>query len=141
MSFVIDYAEGVDLATLVEESSNRDVLAYLRAEPSCHGDVGQALLDAAKDKCGEWTGYSPSFASFRYVALVTRRRVFALAHDMRYVCFRLPKELVATAVETGGKAATDIGPEWVRLELFRASYPAVDLPFWALRAYDAARSA
>ncbi|HZQ75378.1 MAG TPA: hypothetical protein VFB08_20885 [Burkholderiales bacterium] len=45
----------------------------------------------------------------------------------------------AIALATGGVEAP-IGPEWVRIELFRPHWPKPDLAHWALRAYDFART-
>ena len=131
--------ESGDLEGLVEAGFNRDVLAYLaQHRPSCHSDTGSALIEAA-EKCGDWIAFSPSFAQCRYVALVTRRRVFALGRGQRSACFRLPGALGRTALATGAVPAPEIGSDWVSFALFEADRPAPDLPFWTLRAYAAAR--
>ena len=133
--------DGGELDALVDvaDVANRDVLAWLAAQrPSCHDGVGEALLRSA-ERCGEWVAYSPSFASYRYVALVTARRVFALGLGLRSVGYRLPASLRATALKSGAVAADDLGPVWVRFELFRADHPAPDLDFWTLKAYSSAR--
>ena len=131
--------DGGDLESLLEPHANRDVLAYLSEHrPSCHSDTGSALMAAAR-ACGEWIAFSPSFAQCRYVALITNRRVFALGLGQRSACFRLPGALRKTALATGGSRAAEIGREWVGFSLFEADRPAVDLPFWTLRAYAAAR--
>ena|SRR5204862_5218439 len=135
------YVDGGDLGALVDAGHNQDVESYLsRHQPSCHSDTGDALIRAA-ERCGEWLAFSPSFAGCRYVALVTNRRVFALGVGQRSVCYRLPLALHSTALATGAGAAREIGPAWVRFELFRADWPTPDLPFWTLRAYRAARDA
>lgn len=133
------YVDGGDLAALIEASRNRDVAAYLAEHrPSCHSDTGEALLRSAAT-CGEWIAFSPSFGQCRYVALVTNRTVFALGLGQQSVCFRLPRALGPTAFATGAVAVEEIGPDWVRFELFRADGPSPDLPFWTLRAHAAAR--
>jgi hypothetical protein len=135
--------EGGELDAHVDAAAaaNRDVLAWLAAQrPSCHDEVGEALLRSA-ERCGEWVAFSPSFASYRYIALVTARRVFALGLGQRTVAYRLPAVLHATALQSGGAAADDIGSDWVRFELFRADHPAPDLDFWTLKAYAFAREA
>ena len=43
------------------------------------------------------------------------------------------------AIATGAEPAP-IGPEWVKITLFRADWPQPDLAHWALRAYDFART-
>lgn len=133
------FVEGRDLEGLVEAGFNRDVLAYLaQHRPSCHSDTGSALI-AAAEKCGDWIAFSPSFAQCRYVALVTRRKVFALGRGQRSACFRLPGALRKTALVTGAVPAPEIGSDWVSFALFEADRPTPDLPFWTLRAYAAAR--
>lgn len=95
-------------------------------------------MHAAAEKCGDWVAYSPSFFQCRYVALIANRRIFALGVGQRSVCYRLSPPLFAIALQTGAVAAGDIGPDWVRFDLFRPDWPAPDLPFWALKAYRAA---
>ena len=66
-----------EVGTLVDRAANEHVIRYLEErQPSCHGDTAEALLRSA-DGCGDWIAYSPSWASYRYVALVTKRRIFA----------------------------------------------------------------
>ena len=126
----------------MDADSNREVLAYLGAQSlHCHGDLGQLLVDTARNLCGETLAYSPSFATFKYVALVTKRRIFALGENMTSACFRVPPELCEVAVERGGAMAPDIGAEWIRLELFQSNKPTHDVPFWMVRAYAHARDA
>jgi hypothetical protein len=130
---------GGDLYALVDGDWNRDTLRYLgEHQPSCHDEAAGELLRAAEE-CGEWLAYSPSFEQYRYVALITNRRVFALGLGQRSVCYRLSAPFRATAVHTGAVLAGDIGPDWVRFELFRVDWPKPDLAFWTLRAYAWAR--
>jgi len=131
--------DGGDLEDLLDPGPNRQVLAYLAVfRPSCHSDTGSALVEAA-EKCGEWIAFSPSFAQCGYLALITRRRIFALGLGQRSACFRLPRALRKTALASGASRAPELGTEWVSFSLFKADWPAVDLPFWTLRAYAAAR--
>lgn len=133
------YIEGGELGDLIDASRNQDVAGYLaHHRPSCHSDTGAALLRSA-ESCGEWLAFSPSFGQCRYVVLVTNRTIFALGLGQRSVCYRAPGALRATALASGAVDALDIGVDWVRFELFRADWPAPDLPFWTLRAYAAAR--
>jgi hypothetical protein len=123
----------------VDEGPNVSVLAYLaERRPSCHSDTGDALLRSA-EKCGDWVAFSPSFRECLYLALVTHRTVFALGLGQRSVLYRLPEWLLATALSTGAVAASEVGPKWVRFELFRPDWPQPDLAFWTLRAYVGAR--
>jgi hypothetical protein len=134
------YVDGVDLTTLIDASRNQDMAAYLAEHRQpCHSDTGEALIRSAEE-CGDWVAFSPSFQQCRYVALVTKRRIFALGIGQRSVCYRVPQSLHATALATGAIAAAEIGPDWVRFELFRADWPTVDLSFWTLKAYAAARA-
>ena len=131
--------DGGDLEALLEPDANRDVLAYLAAHrPSCHSDTGSALMDAAQ-KCGDWLAFSPSFRQCRYVALITGGRIFALGRGQRSACFRLPGALRETALASGAAPAPEIGADWAAFALFEVNRPAVDLRFWTLRAYAAAR--
>jgi hypothetical protein len=72
-----------------------------------------AALLRAGEKCGDWVAYSPSFERYRYVALVTQRRIFALGIGQRSACYRLSQALRTTALQTGAVAEGAIGPEWV----------------------------
>jgi hypothetical protein len=133
------YLDGGELAELIDTSRNQEVAAYLaQHRPSCHSDTGEALIRSA-EKCGEWIAFSPSFEQCRYVALITNHTVFGLGLGQRSVCYRLPGPLHASALASGAVEAGEVGPDWVRFELFRADWPAPDLPFWALRAYAIAR--
>ena len=132
---------GGELSALVDADANSHALRYLRQhQPSCHDDTATALLRAG-EACGEWVAYSPSFEEYRYVALVTNRRIFALGIGQRSACYRLSEPLRRTALRTGAVAEEAIGPDWVRFDLFRADWPKPDLEFWTLRAYASAREA
>jgi hypothetical protein len=140
-SSVHEHVEGTDLATLVDARANRTVLAYLaKSALSCHSDLGEVLLEVAKRRCGEWTAYSPSFAEYRYLALVTNQRIFSLGIGMSSACFCVPA-MKAIALDTGCLAAPEIGRGWVRAEMFQSDRPKPDLDFWMLKAYVAAREA
>jgi hypothetical protein len=77
--------------------------------------------------------------SYKYIALITNRVVFALAMGQGSVCFRVPAPFRETALATGAVAQPEIGRDWVRFELYRNDRPKPDIPFWTLRAYVAAR--
>jgi len=132
--------DGGDLSELLDSGRNGAVVAYLaRLQPSCHSDPAGALIEAAAAKCGDWIAFSPSFREYKYLALITNRTVFALGIGMNCVCYQVPKRLHTTALATGAVEANEIGPNWVRFELFRSDWPTPDLPFWTLRSYAAAR--
>ena len=135
------YINGGELLDLVDADANREVLRYLAEHrPSCHSDPGGALIKSA-EKCGEWIAYSPSFANCAYVALITRRRIFALGIGQRTVCYRLSASSHAIALQTGATELAELGTEWACFELYRPDWPQADLPFWALQAYVNARTA
>lgn len=135
----VRFVDGGDIATLLDASINADVVRYLESQnPSCHSDVGEALIGSA-EKCGDWFAFSPSFQNYKYVALITRRKIFALGVGQRTICYRMPQSLRATAISTGAAEANEIGASWVKFELFRNDWPSPDLPFWTLRTYAAAR--
>jgi hypothetical protein len=135
----VETVEGGNLASLIDAAANQDAASYLASHrPSCHSDTGDALLKSAAG-CGDCIAYSPSFRACLFVALVTGRRIFALGVGQASILYRLPEPLRATALSTGAIAASEVGPEWVRFELFRPHWPRPDLGFWTLRAYAAAR--
>ena len=53
--------------------------------------------------------------------------------------WRLRQSDYLIAIATGAEPAP-IGPDWVKIALFRTDWPRPDLAHWALKAYDFARS-
>ena len=134
--------EGGELRPLLTGTANDSVVAWLEAHRlSAHSDPAGDLLDAGRATCGDWIAFSPSFGSCRYVALITNGRIFSLAHGQQYVCFRLRGAEQAVALQSGGAAQPALGAGWVEFQLYRPTHPKVDLRFWTLRAYEAAREA
>ena len=109
-------------------------------DKSAHSDLLDVLVEAAAP-LGDVQLYSSDPANYGHVVVATRDVVFAVVYGMSRIGFRLDKTFKARALETGGLNATEAGPGWVTFELFRTSYPAVDLPFWARKAYLIARGA
>jgi hypothetical protein len=70
---------------------------------------------------------------------VTNDLVFCGAAGMVDTFWRLRAADFAIAIASGATPAA-IGPEWVRIELFRPDWPRPDLAHWAMRAYDYART-
>lgn len=103
---------------------------------SAHDDVASAFTEAL-ERLGE---YRVQRAPGEYGALyaVTKDTVFGGVAGQASTYWRLRPGDVATALACGATQA--IGPDWVELVLFRTNWPAPDLPFWALRAYDFART-
>jgi hypothetical protein len=103
---------------------------------SARDDVGKEFMDSLKvlgvyEVRGDLGSYKSPYA-------VTANVVFGGAAGMSHVFYRLGPEDVEIALRTGAERA-EIGPEWVRIELFRADWPKVDLVHWARRAYMFAR--
>ena len=107
---------------------------------SAHSDLVDVLVEAAAP-LGDVQPYSSESANHGYIVLTTQEVVFAAAYGMSQIGFRLDETFKGRALETGGFNATEIGPGWVTFELFRTNYPAVDLLFWARKAYLVARGA
>ncbi|HVT36397.1 MAG TPA: hypothetical protein VHE37_12475, partial [Nevskiaceae bacterium] len=65
--------------------------------------------------------------------------VFAGASGTADTWFRLAPADRAIALAAGAQAAPELGPDWVRLPLFRPNWPKLDLVHWARKAYAHAR--
>ena len=104
---------------------------------SAHVEVGSAVIESLKplgeyELRGELRGHKSPYA-------VTANIVFCGAAGMSDTFWRLRPADHQIALATGAEQAA-IGPEWVRIALFRPDWPKPDLPHWALRAYDYART-
>jgi hypothetical protein len=102
-----------------------------------HDEVGTCFRESLR-KLGEYEVLG-DIRSFGAPYAVTAQVVFGGASDLSFVYYRLNARDRDIAFRTGGET-TPIGPDWVRLELFRAHWPQVDLKHWSLRAYDFART-
>lgn len=127
------------LSAFVNIEKNRDILIFLQGK-SAHSDVADVLIEASAP-LGDVQLYSSEPANYGYIVLTTQVVVFAAAYGISQITFRLDETFKRRALKTGGFNATEIGPDWVTFELFRTNYPAVDLPFWARKAYLIARNA
>src|SRR5207248_2775685 len=105
---------------------------------SARDEVGMALIDSLK-KCGEHE-VRGDLRIYKSPYAVTANIVFGGAAGMRDTFWRLRPRDRAIALESGAREA-EIGPAWVRIELWRPNWPAPDLAHWALAAYDFARRA
>jgi hypothetical protein len=104
---------------------------------SAHDEVGTALIESLArlheyEVRGDLRAYKSPYA-------VTAALVFCGAAGMVDTFWRLRSADFAIALASGAEAA-EIGPEWVRIPLFRPDWPRQDLAHWALRAYDYART-
>jgi hypothetical protein len=113
-----------------------DAIAFF-APLSAHSDVASELF-AAIERLGDKEVRTAPRA-FGAMTVLTEGIVFCGAAGMSDTFFRLRPADVATALATGAQRC-EIGPEWVRIALFRNDWPKPDLGFWALRAYDFAKT-
>ncbi len=104
---------------------------------SAHSDVAEAFFEALEG-LGE---YERREGVREYAApyLVTNDIVFGAAAGMSDTYWRLRPSDVEIALASGARS-TELGDEWVKIELFRPDWPRSDLAHWALRAYDFART-
>jgi len=105
---------------------------------SAHSDLASELASSLK-RLGEYEIVRANRLEYGACYAVTAQLAFCGASGMRDTYWRLRPGDVAIALESGAKPAP-IGPDWVRIECFRADWPKPDLLHWALRAYDYART-
>jgi hypothetical protein len=104
---------------------------------SAHSDVADEFRQSLKrlGDC-EVRGDGDDFPA---LYAVTGGIVFGGTAGMSDTYWRLRPTDVTTALATGAKLV-DVGPEWVAITLFRNDWPKPDIAYWALRAYDCART-
>jgi hypothetical protein len=107
---------------------------------SAHSDVAEPLLTAVKP-LGDVQVFCPDARAYRYVVVSTNTIIFGLAVGMQTIAFRLDPRMKLRALATGAKAYPECGEDWVSVLPLGsdADWPAVDLRFWALKAYGYAR--
>lgn len=126
-----------DLKALSKISINVKVLKYL-GDSSAHSDIREAL-EGAVEPLGDVQTYCPNISEFKYIVVSTNNIIFGFAQGMNMIAFRLDATFKSRAIETGGKGLSEIGPNWVFFNPYRDDWPAVDLVFWARKAYVIAR--
>jgi hypothetical protein len=126
-----------DLKALSNISANIEVLKYL-GDSSAHSDIREGL-EKAVEPLGDVQTYCPGIAEFKYVVVSTKDIIFGFAQGMNMIAFRLDSKFRSRAIETGGKDLPEAGPDWVFFTPYRDDWPAVDLAFWARKAYVIAR--
>ena len=126
-----------DLKALSKVSINVEVLKYLGGS-SAHSDIREALVGAV-EPLGDVQTYCPNISEFRYIVASTNNIIFGFAQGMNMIAFRLDATFKSRAIETGGKDLSEVGPDWVFFIPYRDDWPAVDLAFWARKAYVIAR--
>lgn len=131
-------AEGIP-ESVAKNRLNAGVLDFL-ADTSAHSDIADVLRASVKP-LGDAQLYSPDWQAYRYVVASTGGVIFGLAVGMDTVAFRLDERMRARAIATGGEAFSQCGPEWVAVvhRLPDSDWPAVDVAFWARKAYVHAR--
>ena len=104
---------------------------------SAHDEVGTALLKSL-ERLGDYE-VRGDLGNCKAPYAVTAGLVFCGASGMNDTYWRLRPADHAIALASGADPA-DLGPDWVRIALFRPGWPQVDLAHWALRAYEFART-
>lgn len=104
---------------------------------SAHSDIEDELISSLKGLGDYELKRAP--AEFGAVFAVTRGRIFGGAAGMNATYWRLRPSDLSVALRNGAEVAP-IGSEWVKMICFRSDWPQPDLAFWALRAYDYART-
>lgn len=124
---------------ILTSPANRNVLAYL-ADKSAHSDIVD-VLRAAVRPLGDVQLFCPDWQAYRYVVASTGGIIFGVAVGMDTVAFRLDARMRERALATGGETLAEYGPEWVAVvhRLPDSDWPAVDVAFWARKAYVFAR--
>jgi len=121
----------------LENDINRAVLSYV-ADSAAHSDIAEALQHAI-EPLGDVKTFCPDVSAYMYEVVYTSDVIFGFAIGMNTIGFRLNSVLRDRALQTGGIALSEVGPEWVIFSLFRDDWPEVDLKFWARKAYLFAR--
>ena len=118
---------------------NHQLLAHLEGK-SAHSDIAQVLMDAVKP-LGDVQLYCPDWHAYRYVVASTKGVIFGFAIGMNTVAFRLDDKMKHRALLTGGVEYADGGEQWVAVvhQGQDSDWPAVDVRFWARKAYVNAR--
>ena len=114
---------------------NAAVLAHVK-DLSAHSDVSGPLLAAVKP-LGDVQVFCPETHAYRYMVVSTNGIIFGFAVGMSTIAFRLDARMKPRALATGAVAYPDCGEDWVSVLPLGsdADWPAVDLRFWALKAY------
>ena len=118
---------------------NAPVLAHVK-DLSAHSDIAESLLASVKP-LGDVQVFCPDARAYRYVLVSTNTVIFGVAVGMNTIAFRLDARMKLRAVATGATAYPECGPGWVTVLPLGddSDWPAVDLRFWALKAYVHAR--
>lgn len=123
------------LATAV----NAKVLSAIE-NMSAHSDNVELLRNAVRP-LGDVQLFCPDWHQHRWVVAATQGVIFGLAVGMNTVAFRFDSKMRGRALQTGGVACPEYGPEWVAVvhALPDSDWPSVDVPFWARKSYAGIR--
>jgi hypothetical protein len=124
------------VSTTLTNTGDRGAEAFFLAR-SAHSDIAEELVASLKG-LGEYE-VKRAPREFGAVFGVTRATIFCGAAGMDATYWRLRPRDLSVALRSGAEQAS-IGSEWAKILSFRSDWPRPDLPFWALRAYDYARS-
>jgi hypothetical protein len=130
-----------DVPPELKTAVNHAVLAHLEGK-SAHSDIAQVLTDAVKP-LGDVQLFCPNWQAFRYVIASTKGVIFGFAIGMNTIAFRLDEKMKGRALLTGGIEYPACGKDWVEVVHHGqdSDWPAVDVRFWARKAYVYARGA
>ena len=90
-------------------------------------------MDAVKP-LGDVHLFCPNWTAYRFVVASTQNIIFGAALGMDTIGFRLSPLFKSRALQTGGEAFPELGPDWARF-VIKHDWPAIDLRFWAIKAY------
>ena len=121
----------------LRSDTNRDVLNWADGRYA-HSDIAEKLENAVTS-LGDVQHFCPDTRNYKYLVVSTKDVVFGVATGMTTIAFRLDSTFKERALRTGADDAPEIGRNWVSFTLFRGDWPAVDLEFWARKAYVFAR--
>ena len=115
---------------------NPEAEAYFLAR-GARDEVGTALLESL-GKLGE-VELRGDLSHYASPYGVTNDIVFCGAAGVLDTFWRLRPSDREIAIASGANEC-EIGPEWVRISLFRPDWPRPDLAHWALKSYEFART-
>ena len=124
------------MSTISADLGDPDAEAFFLAR-SAHSDISDELVTSLKG-LGEYE-VRRAPREFGAVYVVTQGTIFCGAAGTRDTFWRLRPLDLNVALRSGAEQAP-IGSEWVKITCFRSDWPRPDLSFWALRAYDYART-
>jgi len=107
---------------------------------SAHSDIVDVLRSAVKP-LGDVQLFCPDWQTYRYVVASTKGVIFGLAVGTDTIAFRLNPKMKSRALLTGAEPYPECGDDWLAVVHHQpdSDWPAVDVRFWAQKAYVHAR--